>query len=282
MQAQSTYSQPADAILLANASLPDAPQPDASLLPQQTPPTQPNPDSSSSATPNASSDKPAQKEQSEKELQEEEHQRMLGVVPTFSVVMNGQAHPLTAGQKYRLWFRSSIDPFTFGGTAIFAGIEQARDSFPGYGQGFEGYAKRYGASYADTVDGGFWGNAVLPAIFHQDPRYFRLGKGSINHRFWYSVSAAVRCKGDNGHWQFNYSNIAGNFIGGGISNLYYPAEDRGVALTFERGAVVTAEGVFGPIAYEFYPDAIAYLKRHFGSKPKAAPPAASQPTAATP
>ena len=196
----------------------------------------------------------------------EEKQRLLGIVPAFNTVQGGVAAPLTKGQKFDLWYHSSIDPFTFAVAGIDAGIEQAENSYPEYHQGFVGFAKRYGASYADSVDGNFWGNAVLPSLLHQDPRYFRLGHGSAKRRLWYAALSTVRCKSDEGKWQPSYSNIGGNLIGGAISNLYYPASDRGVGLTLERGFTVTAEGAIGSVAYEFYPDAIAYLKRRRARK----------------
>ncbi len=191
---------------------------------------------------------------------------MLGIMPAFNAVEGGDAKPLRPGQKFSLWYHSAIDPFTFATAGIDAGIEQAEDTYPEYHQGAEGFGKRFGAAYADNVDGNFWGNAVLPVILHQDPRYFRLGHGSPKRRLWYAALSTVRCKGDNGKWQPSYSNIGGNLIGGAISNIYYPASDRGVGLIFERGFTVTAEGAFGALAFEFYPDAIAYMKRRHQRK----------------
>jgi hypothetical protein len=200
---------------------------------------------------------------SQKSLDQEEHQRMLGVIPNFNTVMSGEAPPIDAKQKFHLFFKSSVDPFQFAAAGADALLEQAQDSYPEYGQGFKGYSKRYGADFADGFDGNFFGNAVLPSIFHQDPRYFRLGHGTFVHRFWYVLATTVICKGDDGNWQFNYSNLAGNFIGGAISNVYYPAADRGFALTMERGATVSAEGVLGSLAAEFYPDVMQHLRnRH--------------------
>jgi hypothetical protein len=259
-------AQSTDATLVLIASaLPNAPLPQprdeavgfsSSLQEKQTP-------DQTAREPQTDQDRKAE---AQRQLDQEEKQRMLGIIPSFNSVMGGSAPPLTARQKYHLWFRSATDPFQFVAAGLDAGLEQAENEYPDYHQGLKGYAKRYGASYADSVDGNFWGNAVLPALFHQDPRYFRLGHGSFQKRVLYTVLSTVRCKGDNGKWQFSYSNIGGNFIGGAISNLYYPASDRGVALTLERGFTVTAEGAIGSLAFEFYPDAIAFLKRHHHSK----------------
>ena len=206
---------------------------------------------------------------------------MLGVIPNFNTVMSGEAAPIDAKEKFRLFFKSSIDPFQFVAAGVDAGIEQGEDSYPEYHQGIEGYAKRYGAAFADGFDGNFFGNAVLPSLLHQDPRYFRLGHGSFKRRLWYSIIANVRAKGDNGKWQPNYSNIAGNLIGGAISNVYYPAEDRGLGLTFERGFTVTAEGAIGSAAVEFYPDVIQWWRKKHNKNASGAPIATPAP-AATP
>jgi hypothetical protein len=131
-----------------------------------------------------------------------------------------------------------VDPVTFGVVGIAAGVEQAQNHFNGYGQGGQGYAKRYGAGYADTVSGTFIGGAILPSLLKQDPRYFYKGTGSTRSRILYAIANAVICKGDNGHWQANYSNILGSLAAGGISNLYYPADDRdGASLTFENASI---------------------------------------------
>ena len=259
-------------MVLAATSLPETPQP------QNMPSSSPNsPSSSSQSAPGETRQAP---QTSADQLKAEEKQRLLGIMPAFNTVNSGEALPLTRGQKFDLWFHSSIDPFTFAVAGVDAGIEQAENEYPEYGQGVVGFAKRYGASYTDSVDGNFWGNAVLPSILHQDPRYFRLGHGSFKRRLWYAAISTVRCKDDDGRWAPNYSNVGGNLIGGAISNLYYPASDRGLGLTFERGLTVTAEGAFGSLAFEFYPDAISYLKRRHDRKLGLLPASASSPATA--
>jgi len=116
-----------------------------------------------------------------------------------------------------------IDPFTLVAVAGAAGVEQAQDHFAEYGQGAQGYAKRFGAGYADTASGVFIGAALLPSLLKQDPRYFYKGTGSTRSRALYAIANSFVCKGDNGRWQTNYSNILGSLAAGGISNLYYPS-----------------------------------------------------------
>jgi hypothetical protein len=174
-------------------------------------------------------------EVAEEEIKEQEKQRVLGVFPNFYVSYVPNAAPLSSKQKFELAWRSTIDPVTFVLTGGIAGVEQANNTYEGYGQGAQGYAKRYGATYADAVTGTFIGSAILPSLLKQDPRYFYKGTGTTQSRILYAIANAFICKGDNRRWQPNYSSIMGSLAAGGISNLYYPASDRnGVGLTFEN------------------------------------------------
>lgn len=176
-------------------------------------------------------------EEAKVELHAEEQQRVLGVIPNFYVTYVADAVPLSSRQKFQLAWKTTIDPVTFVVTGATAGFEQATDFYGGYGQGAQGYGKRFGASYADNVIGTFIGGAILPSLLKQDPRYFYRGTGTIRSRIFYSIATAVICKGDNGRWQANYSNIGGNFAASAIANAYYPASDRGVGLTFESALI---------------------------------------------
>jgi carboxypeptidase family protein len=188
----------------------------------------------------------------EAQIKVEEQQRVLGIVPNFYVTYIPNAAPLSSRQKFQLAWKTSIDPVTFLIVGAAAGVEQAQNHFNGYGQGAEGYAKRFGAGYADTVSGTFIGGAVLPSLLKQDPRYFYKGTGSIRSRFLYALAASLICKGDNGRWQPNYSNVLGNLASGGISNLYYPDQDRnGVGLTFENAAIGIGTGAVANLLQEF-------------------------------
>ena len=193
-----------------------------------------------------------QQEIAEMQMKQEEKQRLVGLVPNFYVVYDWNAKPLTAKQKYRLAVRSIIDPATFVIAAGFAGIEQASDEFEGYGQGWEGYGKRYGALLADGAIGGMLGGAVLPVLFHQDPRYFYMGTGTKWHRAWYAIGTSVIARGDNGKWQPAYAAVLGDFASGAISNLYYPPSDRdGLELTFTNGFIAIASNAAGNLLQEF-------------------------------
>src|ERR1700751_174943 len=254
---------------VASSSLPDAPIPQQNL---------PAPPASTSTLP---SSKQEQKESGQPDsndaLRRAEKQRAFGVMPMFQLV-NGSANipPLRPKQKFQLMAKSTTAPFVFALVGVIAGIGQARNTNTGtktvtnpdgttstvrwgFGQGAAGYFKRLGAGYADTVDGNFWGNAVLPVLLKEDPRYYRMGSGSFARRFAYSATTAVWCRRDNGKWGPNYANVAGNFISGGISNLYYPDENSGFEKTVIGAMTVTAEGVIGSELIEFLPD----IQHHF-------------------
>ena len=197
----------------------------------------------------------SQHDKAEEQIKEQEQQRIVGVLPSFNVSYRSDAVSLSASQKIRLAFRSSIDPVAFATPFIVAGYHEARDDNPGFGWGIEGYGKRSGAAYLDAFDGSMIGNGFLPAILHQDPRYFRMGHGTFTHRLLFALATNVICKHDNsGKWEPNYSNVLGNIASGGISNLYYPSSDSGIGQTFTNGFIVTAEGGVGSIFQEFWPD----------------------------
>jgi hypothetical protein len=192
-------------------------------------------------------------ELAQEQVKEQEKQRVLGFIPNFYVSYVPDAAPLTPNLKFRLAWKSSVDPVTFAAVGAVAGIEQAGDRWGAYGQGVQGYAKRFGASYADVVTGTFIGSAILPTLLKQDPRYFYNGKGSKRSRILYALANSVICKGDNGHWQPNYSNIGGNLAAGGISNLYYPPRDRnGAGLVFSNTLIRLGEIAVANIFQEFF------------------------------
>jgi hypothetical protein len=224
-------------------------------------------------------DKEQTREEAERELKVEEKQRLLGVMPQFQVVMGGKAAPLTGGEKWRLALHSAIDPFYIAWAFVIGGgYGELVDNDNGYGWGADGYIKRVGANYADNVNGALIGNALLPQLLHQDPRYFRKGTGSIKSRFLYAALSTFICHGDNGKKEVNVSNVLGNYVSGAISNAYYPANERGIALTLENGTSVTLFGALGGQLLEFGPD-ISRLMQKGRHRHAAAGPAPATATA---
>lgn len=202
----------------------------------------------------------------QEQLKKQEKQRVFAVMATFNTTSDKDAVPLSAGEKYQLFFKSATDPWPFVLTAFGAGIDQAENSFPEYGQGVEGYAKRWGAAYADYFTGNLLGNAVLSSWWKEDPRYFQKGTGSYTSRFLWAASGTVWCRRDNGTWGPNYANVMGNLIGAAVSNLYYPAPERTVGDTLSRGFTVTAEAIIGSEVIEFWPDMVRHHRRKEAEK----------------
>ncbi len=180
----------------------------------------------------------------------EETQRILGVIPNFYVVYDRNAVPLTSKLKFQLALRTSVDPVTFFGVGVLAGINQAADT-PNYVQGAKGYGERFGAAYADGFTDIMIGGAVLPSLLHQDPRYFYQGTGTTKSRILHALSAPFICKGDNGRWQPNYSSVGGDLASGAIANLYYPASNRGVSLVFGNALITTGGRMVNGLVQEF-------------------------------
>ena len=256
---------------------PDAPAPQDEALTagqgqtngaaQSSPAQSPAQASSNSQAPTAKSDTEKSKhDKAEEELKEQEHQRVAGVMATFNTTTNKNALPLSPGQKFRLFFRSSTDPWPFFLAGVVAGVGQADNSYPAWGQGMQGYAKRFGAAYSDAFIGNFFGNAVLPSLIHEDPRYFQKGTGSATSRFLWAASSTVWCRRDNGKWGPNYANVGGNMIGAAIARTYYPASERTVGDTITDGLTVSVEGIVGAEVIEFWPDLARHYKRKHDEK----------------
>jgi len=187
------------------------------------------------------------------QFHEEEHQRVIGLVPNYFVTYVPDAPPLTTTQKYSLAWKTSFDPLAVVAAGGFAAMQQAGNSMSGYGQGTQGYAKRFGANYADMFIGTFMGGAVYPALFKQDPRYFYKGTGTVRARALYALANAIVCKGDNGRWELDYSGILGSLTAGGLSNLYYPATDRNsMNHNFENNGVSIAGSAITNLLQEFF------------------------------
>jgi hypothetical protein len=224
-----------------------------------------NDSSSQTVAPQTDAEKSAH-EKAEEQLKEQEHQRVAGVMATFNTTRIRDALPLSPGQKFQLFLRSEIDPWPFLLASVVSGIGQADDSYPEWGQGTQGYAKRFGAAYSDAFIGNFFGNAVLPTLLHEDPRYFQKGTGTKTSRFLWAASSTVWCRRDKGGWGPNYANVGGNLIGSAISRVYYPESERTVSDTITDGLTVSAEGIVGSEVIEFWPDIARHYKRKHAEK----------------
>jgi len=176
------------------------------------------------------------------------------VVPQFSVTNQTDAAPLGTDGKFKLFVRSSFDPFTFVSSGFQGALSQATDEFPQYGQGAEGYAKRYGATFADQLSSNFFANFFYPVLLKEDPRYFRLGHGTAKRRVVYSLEQEFVAHKDSGGKTFAFENVLGAFSSGTLSNAYYPSNDRGFGLTVSRSVIAILYGSVGGLFSEFSPD----------------------------
>jgi hypothetical protein len=189
--------------------------------------------------------------------------RLFYALPNFLTVENaGQIQPLTAGQKFKVVAQGSFDPVQIVWYGALSGIAQAENSEPGYGQGAEGYGKRYGASAADGTIENFLTGAILPSVLHQDPRFFPKGQGSFFDRSGYAVSRIVVTRSDSGHHQFNFSEIFGSAIAAGISTYsYHPHDDRTLPNTASVWGTQVGWDTATLVVKEFWPDIRRKMKK---------------------
>jgi hypothetical protein len=194
----------------------------------------------------------SQVQMAEIQLKQEEQQRLLGILPNFFVTYDHNAVPLTSKQKFKLATHNALDPVNIGVVALVAGVEQIDGTFSGYGSDMPAYGERFGAGAANLAIGTYLGGAIYPSLFHQDPRYFYKGTGTIRQRALYALSTAVRQKGDNGKWQPAYSSILGDFSATAIANAYYPPQNRnGAGLTLGLGALTVLSDAVNNLVQEF-------------------------------
>jgi hypothetical protein len=187
------------------------------------------------------------------QIRGEEKQRLVGILPNFYTSYVYDAVPLTWKQKFSLATRGTFDPVALIGVGFAAGIEQANNSFAGYGQGAAGYGKRFAAKFADGRSSDYLTHAVFPTLLHQDPRYFYQGSGTVKSRLLHAVGSAFFTRSDDGRTEPNYSYVLGDMCSGALSNLYYPAANRGAQLVFSTAAVGLAGRVGGNVLREFLP-----------------------------
>jgi hypothetical protein len=189
--------------------------------------------------------------------------RLGFVLPNFLTVENaGKIPPLTAKQKFDVVARGAFDYAQYPWYGFLAGISQAENSEPGYGQGAEGYGKRYGAAWADGTIENFWTGAILPSVLRQDPRYFQMGKGRFWHRTGYAISRIVVTRSDSGNNQFNFSEIFGSAISAGISTYsYHPHGDKTLRNTADVWSTQVAFDTLTLVVKEFWPDIRRKLRK---------------------
>ncbi len=226
-------------------------------------PTSEQPRTAQSAAPQQS---PSQKQSgtTTKEQQNIQHEkdtgtskdRILWTLPNFLTLEDAEnIPPLTSGQKFKVVGRSLIDPSEFVLIGFVAGLGQASDSDPSYGQGAEGYGKRYATAYTDNAIENFMASAALPSLLHQDPRYYQLGHGGFLKRAGHAISRVVLTRSDSGQTQFNYSEVFGAGMAAAISTYsYHPAQDKNFGTVVSVWGTQIGWDVGTYMLKEFWPD----------------------------
>ncbi len=189
--------------------------------------------------------------------------RLFFTLPNFLTLENAnQVPPLSTGQKYRVVVRSSFDYVLYPWYGFLAGISQAENSEPGYGQGAAGYGKRYGAAFADGTIENFLTGAVFPSLLRQDPRFFQSGNGGFWRRTGYAMSRVIITRGDSGHSQANYSEIVGSALSAGISTYtYHPRADQNLRNAASVWGSQVGYDTLTFVVKEFWPDIRRKLRK---------------------
>lgn len=220
--------------------------PIAALCRQNVLPDEPSPQASETQQANA-------KQSGTAKTRSENH--IFWVIPNYRSDENQSATTtLAPGAKFKIAIQDSFDPAAFLVAGVFAGMSMAQRQYAPFGQEALGFARYYGGAFADQAIGNIMTESLFPIALHQDPRYFVRGTGGFWKRTGYALSREVVTRGDNGRSQFNTSEIAGNAAAAGISNIYYPAEDRTFGNTVNKWGQQLALDSFFNVMKEFWPD----------------------------
>ena len=202
------------------------------------------------------------KEVAVQQLKAEEQQRVFAFIPNMYVTYEPHPEPLTTGMKFHLAYKSLTNPVFFARAAAGAGVSQAADSPSQWPQGAKGYSWRFGANLAGATTEGLIGNAILPSLLHQDPRYYYQGGSTNKSRALHAIFAAFICKGDNGKTQPNYSMWGGSLISSSISLAYSPSSDRNAQHVFTNFGIGLGLHVAGGLVQEFILDKLTSRGKH--------------------
>lgn len=180
--------------------------------------------------------------------------RIFGVLPNYRTANGTRPFtPITTKQKFTIATKDTFDYPSYVLAGVFSGLSQLDNSNPSFGQGFKGYARRYGSAVADQDLGNFMTEAIMPSILHEDPRYFQKLQGSIKGRLWYAASRVLATRTDAGNWRFNFSEFLGNGSVAAIGNWYYP-DARGFSPTLQRMGTQIGTDAVSDVLKEFWPD----------------------------
>jgi hypothetical protein len=251
----------ASALLLLSGDLANAQTAPQNQPPAAAPASPQNPPPAASQTP-SQNPPPASTSSGNQNQKTKKDDRMFYVMPNYLTVENeSQVKPLTVGQKFKITAEGAFDPYEFFVVGVLAGIRQAGNTNPAFGQGAAGFGKRYGTAFADQVDGNMMVGGVFPSLLHTDPRYFQMGKGGGRHRALYAFSRIFITRKDSGGQTFNFAEPLGNGVATAVSTLYYPAQDRSALGSFTNWGTQMAVDALGNELKEFWPDIHRKIQR---------------------
>lgn len=251
------------ATFLSAQALPDAPQSQVSAQQDQdnaaktnsNSPGQSGGESADKKQTSAAAQTGTPKSDNSDQSQAQQTKRMMWVVPNFGAVSaNTQLPPLSTREKFKLAEDDSFDYSAFIWTGILAFQSWGLNSDPELGQGVAGYGRYYWRGFADQVSGTYFTEAIIPAITHEDPRYYTLGHGGFFRRTEYALSRTFITKTDSGGTSFSWSEVGGNGLEAGLSNAYYPPQERGLSQTFRSWGTQMESAALNNVAKEFWPD----------------------------
>ena len=210
------------------------------------------PDKPTAATPGQTPDDKNKKDDSEGK----QTKRMFWLVPNFGAVdANKQLPPLSTREKFKLAAQDSVTDYSsYTWAGILAGQAMLLNSDPELGRGIKGYGRYYWRNFVDGISGTFFTEAIVPSITHEDPRYYTMENGGFFRRTGYAISRAFVTKTDSGGTSFNWSEVAGNGLEAGLSNAYYPPQERGLSQTARNWGTQMESAVLNHIFQEFWPD----------------------------
>lgn len=217
---------------------------------------------------------PAQKQDAKPPEPATSRDRLFYAMPNFMTVREVDGlPPLTSAEKFSVVARGSFDYFQGVWYGALAGISQAENSEPSFGQEAQGYGKRYGTAVADGTIEDFMTGAILPSVLHQDPRFFQSGQGGFWRRTGYAISRIFVTRGDSGRRQFNFSEVVGSGLAAGISTYsYHPRADRTFSNTASVWGTQIGYDALTIVVKEFWPD----IRRKMSRKSRLAADAESR------
>ncbi len=188
----------------------------------------------------------------------------MGFIPNFQTSNDQSLAPkaLTPKEKFNIAWHNMFDVSAHIGNALQSGVQQASNGQPHYGEGWGAYGERFAAAEGDQITSSIFILGVLPTVLHDDPRYFRRGQGSALSRLKYSVTRTIITRKDDQTPTFNAPQVFGQLIQAGISNAYYPSQDRNISGTFKGWGINLGYNCGYNLLKEFYPDFLNALRRH--------------------